>query len=120
MRSLSAATRGRLRSALGMTEIGLAALPFAEAVVLQCAHPLGAAPTNDAVAIEARVAERVIHLVIESGRGGHGVAVAGEELASDPVLLSSFFQNLDLLPVDGGAPVHGIALAVVAAVGRLG
>ena len=120
MRSLSPATHARLRSALAATEIGLGALPFAEAVVLQCAQPLGAAPSDDAVAIEARVAEQVIRLVAESGRGVHAASAAGEELAGDPVLLSSFFQNLDLLPVDGGAPVHGIALAVSAAVGRLG
>lgn len=119
MRTLSAATRTRLRTALATTEIGLAALPFTEAVVLQCAHPLGAALTDDVAADELRAAEQVVRLIVESGRGEHGFAATDALLVDDPVFLSSCFQNLDLLPMEGGAPVHGIALAVLAAIGRL-
>ena len=40
-------------------------------------------------------------------------------LAADPALLAAFFQNLDLLPADGGSPLDGLVLLTGAALQRL-
>ncbi len=59
---------------------------------------------------ERQVADQVIRLVVASLAGEGSTVRAGEELAADPALLAAFFQNLDLLPADGGSQVDGIAL----------
>ena len=124
MRSLSSAVRERLRSALETRPAGLDALPFAEAVIVQRAWPLGentASPVPDPEpdGTEASVAGQVIRMVDASMGGDAAIASAATELANDLALLAAFFQNLDLLPVDRGPAVDAIALLTAAAVQRL-
>jgi hypothetical protein len=109
----------------------MAALAFAEAVVTQRAYALAEpAPERtvegspvDVSAARApvddlRIADQVIRLM---GGATDALDVAGgaRELADDPALLAAFFQNLDLLPVDGGTSMDRIALLVAAALQRL-
>lgn len=124
MRALSASVRERLRATLEETTLGAAGLEFAEAVVMQRAHPLGGDsneenPSAAALRVEATVANQVLALIAHSGEGTAEVERAAHELADDPALLAAFFQNLDLLPPDGSPAVNGIALMIVGALQRL-
>lgn len=83
---------------------GAAALPFIEAVARQCA---AAREGDDAVRrarIQRAIARRVSRLVGSAVRV-HGMSGGTDpsavSLARDPVLLSSFFQNIDLLYAHG-------------------
>lgn len=124
MRDLSEAVRIDLRAALHATAMSSLALPFVEAVVLQRAYPLGDSMASGASAserdvAERRVADQVIRLVVASLAEERSTARAGEELAADPALLAAFFQNLDLLPADGGSPLDGLVRLAGAALQRL-
>ncbi len=92
---------------------------FVETIVWQWAGGLGDAPAADTAAAEDAVAARVLGLV--EGASGGAVAFEGavEALARDPVLLSAFFQNLDLLPAEHDPQVDAIAMMVGEAVYRL-
>lgn len=124
MRALSASVRERLRAKLEETALGAAGSAFAEAVVMQRAHPLGEHPSEEnasaaALRTEATVASQVLALIALGGEGEAEVERAAHELANDPALLAAFFQNLDLLPPDGSPAVNGIALMIVGALQRL-
>ena len=83
MRRIAADTREMLRSRLGRRS---EALPFAEAIVAQ----LEGRP-------EEELAEHLAGILLACGSpagAGRGEVAA---LASDPELLASFFQNVDLL-----------------------
>ena len=114
-----------------------AVLSFAEAVVRQVAHPLGAPPVDAAEHRdrELRVAERfaaVLRLACGAdGRStghdsaGHDAEVDAEVdraaalLAGDAALLSACFQNTDLLPHAGAPAADAVALLVLRAMERL-
>lgn len=100
---LRPATRDRLGERLGALGAGRA-LPFAEAVVAQVAHPPGAGPATDDGAREREVAGALL------------AALAADDavrLAGDAPLLAACYQNLDLLP-----PADAAADAVALLVGR--
>ena len=118
MRILSDAARRTIRSALETTPLGDAGRAFVEAVVVQRAYPLGDRETRNSLT-EEDVAETAGCLVMWSAMEDDAKARAAEVLASDPALLAAFFQNLDLLPIDGPSPVNEIALLVGAALQRL-
>lgn len=89
-RSPAPETAALLRERLGDRD---PALPFAEAVVLQAAHPLGRAATKRReVETAARVAD-----ILHERRSGSQPGEAAAALAADPELLAAFFQNIDLL-----------------------
>lgn len=105
-----------------------AVLPFAEAVVRQVAHPLGA-PAVDAAEHrdrELRVAERFA-AILRLACGADGRPAGHDEgadrgaalLAGDAALLSACFQNTDLLPHAGAPVADAVALLVLRAMERL-
>lgn len=100
-------TRDRLGARLGALGAGRA-LPFAEAVVAQVAHPLGAAPADDAGAGERAVTDALLHAIADDD-----ATAAAARLAADAPLLAACYQNLDLLPASDAA---GDAIALL--VGR--
>jgi len=124
VRDLSDTIRAELGAALAAIGVRPDALTFIEAVVGQRACPVGDSTAQrlsveDRQIAERRIAEQVIGLV-EAGRAGESRMVhAAEELAADPALLAAFFQNLNLLPADGGSHVDAIALLTSAALQRL-
>jgi hypothetical protein len=131
MRALSDAARAKLLEALDGGPPGTAALAFAEAVVAQRAYALGGPPADRTVdesgvgpvaanpsASELRVVDQVIGL-IAGAMGASSIPRSARELADDPALLAAFFQNLDLLPVEGGASMDRIPLLVAAALQQL-
>lgn len=92
MRRLRDTTLSLLRARLADRR---AALPFAEAVTAQLAHPLGT-EVEDPAEAEARAALRIgdlLFLCEDPARASEAV----ELLATDPVLLAAVFQNADLL-----------------------
>lgn len=91
-----------LRERLG----GTAALPFAEAVALQLAHPPGVAGAAEA---ERAAVERVIGALERTDEQ------AARWLASDPELLAALFQNVDLLYAHGYPGADSVSLLVMRA-----
>ena len=94
---------------------------FVEAVIIQRALPLGDAPSGaePGPTDEERVADQVLRLLDGSTRGDAARAGAAAELAADVALLAAFFQNIDLLPTDGGPHVDAVALLTGDALQRL-
>jgi hypothetical protein len=95
------------------------ALPFAEAVVEQVAHPLGTAPSADPAGAERAVGGRVVGLLEGSVAGASAAAEAAAGLSNDPAMLAAFFQNLDLLDRRTDARTDAVALLVLSAMERL-
>ena len=90
-------TSARLRDALPRGR-GSCTLPFAEEVVRQVAHPLGAEPSPDPEGDEARTAGQVLELLGGAFEGTpQARAAAARRLGLDGTMLAAFFQNLDLL-----------------------
>lgn len=87
-------------------------MPFAEAVLAQAGRPLGTAADP---AREMRVAATLARLLAEYGsRPSDAPAVEPiRELVADPLLLSAFFQNIDLLYETGAAEGPRIATWVM-------
>jgi hypothetical protein len=118
-RALQARTHEWLREALRAADADCA-LPFAEAVVRQVAHPIRApreASAHDDAAMLARetdVAEAVVALVRAAPRAGPVPAPHG-----DAHFLSACFQNMDLLPAHGCPAGDRIALRVADAIAQL-
>ena len=110
-----------------------AVLPFAEAVVRQVAHPLGAPPVDatEHHDRELRVAERfaaILRLACGADGRAPGRDSTGQDaevdraaalLAGDAALLSACFQNTDLLPHAGAPAADAVALLVLRAMERL-
>jgi hypothetical protein len=92
---------------------------YIEAIVWQLTNGLGDVPPSEASRAEDAAATRVLGFV-EAASGG-AIAFEGgvDALAKDAVLLSAFFQNLDLLPAEHDPHVDAIALLVGDAVHRL-
>jgi len=130
MHSIDEAIRRRLRSELEAGSAGIETLAFAEAVVAQRAYALGAPPAERRVdgsvgpvaakasASELRIVDQVIGL-LAGAMGASSIPRSARELADDPTLLAAFFQNLDLLPVEGGPSMDRIPLLVAAALQEL-
>jgi hypothetical protein len=119
MQLLRPSTRSWLADALP-PELGPAALPFAEAVVAQVAHPLGAPPASRPGARERLVARRVARLLAASVRPDPAPARAAARLAADAPLLAAAFQNVDLLYAHRCARADAVSLLVMGAIERLG
>lgn len=114
MRALLSPTLDRLRAALPRGR-GSCTLPFAEEVVRQVAHPVGAPDAPDPSASEARAAALVLSLLDAAFSGlGDARGDAARRLAADPPTLAAFFQNLDLL-ADCAQGHAGAVAALVAA-----
>ena len=92
---------------------------FIEAIVWQWSKGIREPSVAEAAILEETAVARVLGLV-EAAVGG-AIAFEGgvDALAKDPVLLSAFFQNLDLLPAEHDPHVDAIALMVGDAVHRL-
>lgn len=86
------------------------ALPFAEAVATQLAHPPGAQGDPDA---ERAAVDRIVGFLAAAAGGGDG-----DDLLADPALLSAVFQNLDLLYAPGIHPPDGVALLLARLIDR--
>ncbi|HET8656901.1 MAG TPA: hypothetical protein VFL93_15360 [Longimicrobiaceae bacterium] len=110
-RRLSAAAREALERALGPTGTALA---FAEAVVLQRAHPLGAAPVAGA---EAGAVTEVLAL-LRACEDGTRARERAAELCREADLLSVLFQNVDLLYEAGHPHADAMGALVMAALER--
>lgn len=119
MQLLRPSTRAWLADALP-PELGAAALPFAEAVIAQVAHPLGAPPAARPGARERLVARRVVRLLAASVRPDPAPARAAARLAGDPTLLAAAFQNVDLLYAHRCPRADAVSLLVMGAIERLG
>lgn len=115
VRPLRPETLAGLRAALPPGR-GSCTLAFAEEVVRQVAHPLGADPSPDPAGSEAAVARRVLGLV-EAAFGDEREArdAAARRLAGDAPLLAAFFQNLDLLEECASGHAGSVAALVAAA-----
>lgn len=109
-----------LRGGIGA---GSALMPFAAAVLAQAGRPLGA-PADPAR--EMHVAETLVRLlaggsagtIVAEGAARPRHAPAAEpigELLADPLLLSAFFQNIDLLDETGSVEGDRVAAWVMAA-----
>ncbi len=121
--ALHPGTRTLLRDALGRLDAA-AALPFAEAVVHQVAHPLGArvaagAPEQRAARERAVAAVLLATIGAAASRDERLLEQAADQLAADAALLAACYQNLDLLPAFGHAASDAVALLVGRAVERL-
>ncbi len=90
-------------------------MTFVEAVIAQRVYPLDAPATFPSGLLEDPVVDQVARLIERIREGDAEVALAARELANDPALLAAFYQNLDLLPADGGPTVDAIALLALAA-----
>jgi hypothetical protein len=104
-----------MRDGVERGALGIGALEFLEAVVLQTAHPLGAHGRRGDAHHEEAVVDRVLGLAEASLGDDASVARAAGALAADPRLLAIFFQNLDLLPTVGSRPADAISLLVLMA-----
>ena len=118
MRSLTAATRQRLREAVTRGTLGEEVLDFLESVVQLAAHPLGEPSRSGDEAHEIAIADHVTQLLDAALADVASVADASATLARDPPLLGALFQSLDLLPVDHPA-ADSIALLVGMALSQL-
>ena len=108
-------TIARLRDALPPGR-GSCTLPFAEEVVRQVAHPLGAEPSPDPEGEEARTAARVLALLGAAFEGTSDArAAAVRRLGKDGTMLAAFFQNLDLLEDCARGHAGAVAALVAAA-----
>ena len=118
MLHLADATRARIDRSLTGWPRGPEVRTFIAAVVWQWAN--GAHDSSpDSAAVEDAAVTRVVGL-IEAASGGAVTFEGGvDALANDPVLLSAFFQNLDLLPAEHDPQVDAIAMMVGDAVYRL-
>ncbi|HEX5832127.1 MAG TPA: hypothetical protein VFY16_14185 [Gemmatimonadaceae bacterium] len=83
---------------------------FLHAVVHQVANPLGSVEAPCAER-ERRTEARVRALLARAAEGDEGRRAAARELAEDAVLLSAFFQNLDLLESGAAADVAALLTA---------
>ena len=95
--------------ALLRERLGDAGAPFAEAVTLQLTRAGAAAAAEDGTA------RRVSEIVASPG----GEQWPGR-LAADPELLSSFFQNVDLLYRHGFAEADAVGLLIMRALEMAG
>lgn len=115
MRSLTRHTIDRLRAALPPGG-GSCTRPFAEEVVLELAHPLGAAASRDSAADEALAARRVLETIGAAFGGTPEAREAGaRRLAADAPMMAAFFQNLDLLAECERGHAGAVAALVAAA-----
>ena len=117
MRPLLDATTATLRAALSPGH-GSCTRTFAEDVVRQVAHPLGAVPAPDRALTEARTAGDVLALLRGAFDGGAARAEAARRLAHEPVHLAAFFQNLDLLAECPRGHARAVAALVADALER--
>ena len=118
MRSLTAATRQRLREAVARSALGEDILDFLESVIELAAHPLGEPSRSGDEAHETAIADHVMQLLDAALADVVSVADASVTLARDPTLLGALFQSLDLLPVEHPA-ADSIALLVGMALSQL-
>lgn len=99
------------------------ALRFAGAVVDQAAHPLGAVASEgrEASVVEA-VCAILAHAAAFDAPAGPGDSALDpvQTLVGDPVLLSAFFQNVDLLYEAEAPEADRVGAWILAAVGRIG
>ena len=119
MDRLSESARQRIREALADWPMSRETQGFIEAIVWQWSNATGELPASEATAAEESVATRVLGLIQAAVGGAIAYEGAVDALANDPVLLSAFFQNLDLLPAEHDPQVDAIALLVGDAVHRL-
>ena len=116
---LSESGRQRIRAALAGRPGAVDTEAFIEAVAWQWSNGVGDRTAADAAVLEETAVTRVLGLVEASGGGAIAFEGGVDTLANDPVLLSAFFQNLDLLPAEHDPHIDAIALMVGAAVHRL-
>lgn len=118
MRTLRPGTSARLRDALPPGR-GSCTVSFAAEVVRQVAHPLGAEPSSDPAAGEARAATRVLDLLGAAFEGASDEReAAARRLGADGPMLAAFFQNLDLLEECARGHAGAVAALVAAALER--
>ena len=115
MLRLAASTRARIDGSLSGWPRASEVRAFVAAVVWQLAH--GAGETIDAA--EDAAATRVLGLVEAAAGGAVAFEAGAAALANDAVVLSAFFQNLDLLPAEHDPQVDAVAMRVGDAVHRL-
>ena len=119
MEQLLESGRLRIRAALAGRPMAAETQAFVEAVVWQWSNGAGAVSDAQVAAAQESAVTRVLGLV-EAAVGGAIAFESGvDALANDAVLLSAFFQNLDLLPAEHDPHVDAIALMVGDAVHRL-
>jgi hypothetical protein len=119
MQTLLPSTRAWLGASLPPA-LGARALPFAEAVVAQVAHPLGGPPVARPARRERAVGRRVLRLLEGSVGTAAEVERAARALAAEPPLLSAAFQNVDLLYAHRCPAADRVSLLVMGAIERLG
>lgn len=107
----------RLRDAMRAVDADCA-LAFAEAVVAQVAHPLGAAGEHRADDTALRARQRAVADAVVTLAGATPV-IDAPALHADVTFLSACFQNMDLLPAHGCPAGDRIALRVADAIARL-
>ena len=119
MRRLADATLARIGESLAGWPRGDEVRTYVATVVWQWSNTAGDVPADEAATVEHDAATQVLQLIEDAAQGGPAFRRAVEALANRPVLLSAFFQNLDLLPAESDPQVDAIAMMVGDAVHRL-
>lgn len=119
MRRLADATLARIGQSLAGWPRGDEVRTYVATVVWQWSNTAGDVPADEAATVENDAATQVLQLIEDAAHGGPAFRRAVEGLANRPVLLSAFFQNLDLLPAESDPQVDAIAMMVGDAVHRL-
>ena len=119
MRRLADATLARIGRSLAGWRRGDEVRTYVATIVWQWSNTAGEVPADEVTTIEKDAATEVLQLIEDAAGGGTAFQRAVEALANRPVLLSAFFQNLDLLPAESDPQVDAIAMMVGDAVHRL-